>query len=67
MSEMMRRPARHRKALEDLIEKARNHVMTPEEREAQRKSWVVGNMLLDHPEMPRETAERIYDNLEKPL
>lgn len=34
-----------------------------EMRRAQRKSWVIGNMLLDHPEMTREHAEAIYDRL----
>ncbi len=29
-------------------------------REAQRKSWVIGEMMLDHPEMRREEAERLY-------
>lgn len=31
-------------ALSDLLEKARTHVMTPEEKEAQRQSWVRGEM-----------------------
>lgn len=30
---------------------------------AQRKSWVIGNMLLDHPEMTREHVQKIYDSL----
>jgi hypothetical protein len=30
---------------------------------AQRKSWVIGNMMLDHPDMSREHAEKIYDEI----
>lgn len=41
--------------------------LSPEEqkahREAQRKSWVVGEMMLEHPEMTREEAARIYDEV----
>lgn len=41
--------------------------MTPEQRRemnaAQRKSWVIGEMMLDHPEMTREEAERIYESV----
>ena len=32
-------------------------------RRAQRKSWVVGETMLAHPEMSREEAERLYDTL----
>ena len=35
--------------------------MTKEEKDAQRKSWVIGEMMLEHPEMTREEAERIYN------
>lgn len=41
--------------------------MTPEQkrehREAQRKSWVVGETMLAHPEMSREQAEEIYEKV----
>lgn len=30
--------------------------------EAQRKSWVVGETMLEHPEMTREQAELLYDH-----
>jgi hypothetical protein len=33
-------------------------------RRAQRKSWVVGEMMLEHPEMTREAAEKLYDEVE---
>jgi hypothetical protein len=32
-------------------------------RAAQRKSWVVGEMMWAHPEMTRKQAERIYDQV----
>lgn len=41
--------------------------MTPEQKreqmDAQRKSWVIGNMMLDHPEMTREEVEHIYSEV----
>lgn len=46
-----------------LLEKTRDHVMTKEERAAQRKSWVIGEMMLEHPEMTRDEAAAIYDNV----
>ena len=35
--------------------------MTPEEYKAQQRSWVIGQLMLTHPEMTREKAEAIYD------
>lgn len=43
-----------------LLEKAKNHVMTKAEKDAQRKSWVVGEFMLSHPDATREYAEAIY-------
>lgn len=37
--------------------------MTKEEIAAQRKSWVIGEMMLEHPEMTRDDVEAIYDKL----
>lgn len=37
--------------------------MTKEQIAVQRKSWVIGEMMLEHPEMTREHAERIYDSI----
>jgi hypothetical protein len=42
------------------LERAKNHVMTAEEKGAQRKSWVIGEFMLEHPEATREYAEEIY-------
>lgn len=50
--------------LQRLIELAKSHVMTPAERREQRRSWVRGNMMLDHPEMTAERVNRILDEIE---
>lgn len=44
-------PQPMRPDLAALIERARKHVMTPDERAAQRRSWVKGEFMLEHPEM----------------
>lgn len=47
--------------LSDLLERARGHTMTPTELHAQRRSWVIGELLLGHPDMTREEAEALAD------
>lgn len=47
--------------LEDLLRKAREHVMTPEERRAQRISYVYGQLMDCNPDVSREEVERIVD------
>lgn len=32
---------------------------------AQRKSWVVGELMIEHPEMSREEAEQIYASVQR--
>lgn len=55
--------------LKELVREAvaRFEALSPEDkrkhREAQRRSWVVGNMLLDNPAMTREQAEGIYERV----
>lgn len=48
---------------------ARYDELTPEQkrthRAAQAKSWVIGEMLLEHPEMTRDHAEKIWENLSR--
>ena len=43
--------------------------LTPEQKRAhcraQRRSWIVGEMMLEHPEMTREEAERIFTRVEE--
>lgn len=52
--------------LADLLRLAKEKVeaMTPEQRRdmmrEQRKSWVIGEMMLEHPELTREAAEALY-------
>lgn len=47
------------------------NAMSPEQqvkhRCEQQKSWVIGNMLLCHPEMTREHAEKVYAELDLPF
>jgi hypothetical protein len=64
---LMLRETRANPELDALIEKARHHVMTPEEMAAQRKSWVIGEMMLEHESMTRLEAEEIYDNILKSM
>lgn len=56
-------PAKPHPALDRLLEATKGYVMPPPEKAAQRKSWVIGEMMLEHPEMSREDAERIYDKV----
>jgi hypothetical protein len=46
---------------------ARYDAMTAEQkkemREAQRKSWVIGETMLEHPEMSRVQAEELYEKV----
>jgi hypothetical protein len=63
----MSAPLKDRPELSALLAKARTAVesMTPEEKrlmhETQRKSWVIGELMLEHPEMTREQAEKLYE------
>lgn len=51
--------------LPTLIALARSHEMTREELEAQRKSWVVAELLLTFPKMRRNRAEALYEEVRK--
>ncbi len=57
---MQSKPLKTDPKLLELLEKAKSHVVTKEEKDAQRKSWVIGSFMLDHPEVSREYAEEIY-------
>ena len=56
--------------LMELLKRAQEKfdALSPEEqrahRKAQRKSWVIGEMMLEHPEMTREQAEKLYKRVE---
>lgn len=47
--------------LKALLERARNHVMTPAERVAQRRSWVKGEFMMEHPEMSEADVDALLD------
>lgn len=54
-----------RPALDALFDAARKAPpMTKAERDAQRRSWVIGEMMLEHPEMTREEADASFDAME---
>lgn len=62
-------PAKENHKLDALLRRAvaAFDALSPEEKRehmrAQRKSWVIGEMLLENPEMTREEAARIYDEV----
>ena len=45
-------------ALDDLLEAERNHVMSDEEKEEQRRSWAHGNVSMSNPNVTRELVDR---------
>jgi hypothetical protein len=50
-----------------LLTKAKGHVMSPHEIAAQRRSWVVGEMMLADDSLTREDADERYDQLMRSL
>lgn len=56
-------PAPPRPELAALLEAARDHKMTPEEIEAQRRSWVIGELMLDDESLTRDEAANLYDQV----
>ena len=46
------------KELQDLFEAAKAVVLTPEEKELQRRSFAYGNTVLEHPYITREMVDR---------
>lgn len=51
--------------LERLIERTRHVVMTPTEREEQRRSFAYGNVAIDVPSVTRADIDRAAEQLEK--
>ena len=49
------------KELTALLEKYRGYKMSPEEREAQRKSYVVGELMLEDLSLTKEEAVKRYN------
>jgi hypothetical protein len=66
---LMSKPLRDRPGLEQMLIEAqrRYDAMSPEQkkamRDAQRKSWVIGNFMLDHPKATRDEAEEVYQKV----
>lgn len=52
-------------SLAALIDRARNHRMTKAEVDAQRRSWVRGELMLEHPEMTRDEVDALIDRAER--
>jgi thioester reductase-like protein len=46
----------------ELLEKARTHVMTPEERRAQMISWVAGELGIENPELTEEQCRQLAES-----
>lgn len=49
--------------LHSLIATTRNIVMTPEQTFEQKRSFEIGQLMLDHPEFTRERATEIVDSV----
>ena len=47
--------------LKELLEKAKLHPMTPEERERQRRSFVYGNLKIENDSVTRELVDQVAD------
>lgn len=50
-----------RKELESLLKATAGHVMTPQEERAQRRSWLLGEYLMQHPDAERTEALKLID------
>jgi len=49
--------------LEKLLARARSHVMSPSERVVQKRSWVKGEFMLEHPEMSEAEVDALLDRV----
>lgn len=52
--------------LRQMLQRLKDHEMTPEEIDAQRRSWVRGEMMIDHPEMTLEEADAVVRKVAGP-
>lgn len=50
-------------SLDALLASASKHVMTPAQRQAQRRSFEIGQLMIEHPEFSREKAAEIVDSV----
>jgi hypothetical protein len=53
--------------LHDLLEAAKNFVLTPEEKEKQRRSFAYGNVVIENPHITREMVDRAADEINEHL
>ena len=54
------------RSLQQLLEEARNHIMTPAEKEEQRRSFAYGNTKIENPRITREMVDKAADELGAP-
>ena len=54
------------KNLQDLLEAARKVVLTPEEKEQQRRSFAYGNTVIENPRITREMVDRVAEVIGPP-
>lgn len=52
--------------LQQLLNETRNHVMTPEEKDEQRRSFACGNTVIENPRVTREMIDESADEIEAP-
>ena len=52
--------------LQNLLEAAKNVVLTPEEKEQQRRSFAYGNVAIENPRITREMVDRAADEIGPP-
>ena len=52
--------------LQDLLEAAKNVVLTPEEKEQQRRSFAYGNLAIENPRITRGMIDRAADAIGRP-
>jgi hypothetical protein len=52
--------------LERLLDQARKHVLTPQEKEEQRRSFAYGNTKIENPRITREMIDKAADELGTP-
>jgi hypothetical protein len=65
---MFGKPIEIKPELMALIEKARDYKMTHAEMAAQRKSWVKGEMMLEHEDITAEQFEALWSSIhEEPI
>ncbi len=53
------------KELEELLERSKAIVMTPEQREEQRRSFAYGNAKISNPNVTREMVDRAAEEMQK--